>query len=343
MKKHLMIIGGGILQVPAIQIAKEMNLVTIVTDYNKEAYGLKLADYPIVMSTRDIEGSVRIARAFNDHIKIDGAITVGTDASMTVAAIAGALCLPGIKFENALAATNKLKMRERFKIHNVPAPDFKGCWTLIETIDAFNIIGPPVVIKPTTNMGARGVKRVDTENEIESAFQSAKQNSPSGEVIVEKYMDGDELSVDALIYNNKIHFAGIADRIIKYEPYFVETGHILPSNKPIEIIDEALSVMKQGIEALNLNIGAAKGDLKITNDGVKIVELAARLSGGFMSAYTYPYATGVNLIKNAIKIAMGDQPDDLIPKYNLVSLERGIFPKPGIVKSIAGIDGAKRL
>ncbi len=58
--------------------------------------------------------------------------------------------------------------------------------------------------------------------------------------------------------------------------------------------------MKQGIRALGITIGCAKGDIKITPKGAMMGELAARLSGGFMSAYTYPYATGVNLIRASI-------------------------------------------
>ncbi|MDH5680924.1 MAG: ATP-grasp domain-containing protein, partial [Spirochaetota bacterium] len=343
MKQHLMIIGGGLLQVPAIQTAKEMGLTTIVTDYNKEAYGLKLADYPIVMSTRDIEGTVRVGRAFHEQIKLDGVFTVGTDASMTVAAVAGALNLPGIKFDNALAATNKLKMRQRFKEAGVPSPDYVGCWTIEETLKAYHALGGKVVIKPTSNMGARGVRRVFDEMDVEAAFQSAKKNSPSGEVIVEEFMDGCELSIDALIFNNKIYIAGIADRTIKHEPYFVETGHILPSEQSEDVIEDAITVMKQGIRALGLDIGAAKGDIKITSEGAKVVELAARLSGGFMSAYTYPYATGVNLIENAIKISLGDEPGDLTPRHRGVSVEKAIISKPGIVKFIGGIEEAKKV
>ncbi len=338
-----MIIGGGLLQVPVIQTAKEMGLATIVTDYNKSAYGLKIADYPIIMSTRDIEGTVRVARAFNDHIAIDGVITVGTDASMTVAAVAGAINLSGIKFENALAATNKLKMRQRFEEHCVPSTGFMGCWTKEESFIAVKDLGLPVVVKPTTNMGARGVTRVNHKDNLEKAFNLAKQNSPSGEVIIEQYIEGYELSIDALIFNNKFYVSGIADRIIQYSPYFVEIGHIMPSNKPKQVIEEAIRVMKSGTKALGLDIGAAKGDIRVNSDGAKIIELAARLSGGFMSAYTYPYSTGVNLIKNAILIALGEEPKEMTPVLDNTSVEMAIIPEPGIVKSIYGVDNAKAL
>jgi len=64
---------------------------------------------------------------------------------------------------------------------------------------------------------------------------------------------------------------------------------------------------EEGIKALGINMGCAKGDIKITSDGPKIGELAARLSGGFMSAYTYPLSTGVDLMRAAIEIALGQE------------------------------------
>ena len=47
--KNILIIGAGFLQVPAIKIANELGLTTIVTDYNENAPGMKIADYPIVV------------------------------------------------------------------------------------------------------------------------------------------------------------------------------------------------------------------------------------------------------------------------------------------------------
>lgn len=343
--KTLMIIGAGILQVPAIEIAKEMNLKTIVTDYNPSAPGLKIADVPIIMSTKDIEGTVRVAKEYASKDRIDGVITVGTDASMTVAAVANALGLPGIKFEDAEAATNKIKMRTRFKQFNVPSPDFASCWKLE---DAYNFIKNhkfPLVIKPADNMGARGVVRIDSEDELPQKFEHAKKFSPSGELIIEEFMEGFELSIDALTFDGKIYITGVADRMIDFEPYFVEIGHIMPSELPEEQQNEAIEVMKKGMKALGINYGAAKGDIKITPKGAMVGEIAARLSGGFMSAYTYPLSTGVNLIKAAIKIALGERPteEELKPKFRKVAVEKAIIPQPGYVLSIKGIEEAKKI
>lgn len=347
--KSILIIGAGMLQVPAIKIASEKGLTTIVTDYNKDAPGMAIADFPLVVSTRDIDGTVRVVKDFNQKHKIDGVITVGTDASMTVAAVANALNLPGIKFENAEAASNKVKMRERLKSHGVPVPDFRKCWNEEDLHKAAKELGYPLVIKPADNMGARGVMKIENELMLETAYQNAKKGSPSGNLIVEQYMKGPELSIDALIYDGEIFITGVADRIIEREPYFIEMGHVMPSALPEEKLNNAIEVFKAGIKALGLTIGAAKGDIKVTEDGAKIGEIAARLSGGFMSAYTYPLSSGVNLIANAIDIALGNPPENLVPTKDWVSIEKTILPAPGIVKDIIGvertlaIDGVKEL
>lgn len=342
-KKTIMIIGGGLLQTPAIDTAKKMGYQVIVTDYNPEAIGMKHADIPIVMSTRDIQGSVRIAKQQNEITPISGVLTVGTDASQTVAAVANALNLPGIRFEDAEAATNKIKMRMRFKEHNVPSPAFLPVWSLSDAKKACKILGFPLVIKPSDNMGARGVIKIENANQISDAFKFAKSASPSGDLIIEQFMDGPELSIDAIVYNGEITITGVADRIIDFPPNFVELGHNMPSALPQEKINDAINVMKQGIHALGITIGAAKGDIKVTKNGAMIGELAARLSGGFMSAYTYPLSSGVDLMKAAIEVSLGQEPGNLEPVFNRVAIERAVICKPGIVKSISGLEEALKV
>jgi isopentenyl diphosphate isomerase/L-lactate dehydrogenase-like FMN-dependent dehydrogenase/biotin carboxylase len=343
MGKTIMIIGGGLLQVPAIQTAKKMGLQVIVTDYNADAIGLKYADIPLIMSTRDIQGSVRIAKIQNEKTPISGVLTVGTDASMTVAAVANALSLPGIKYDDAEAATNKLKMRMRLTANNVPCPNFLPVWSLSDAKKAASILGFPLVLKPSDNMGARGVSRINNKGEIADAFALAKSASPSGELIIEEYMEGYELSIDAVIFNEEITITGVADRIIEYPPYFVETGHTMPSQLSEELQNAACEIMRNGIKALGITIGCAKGDIKLTKHGAMVGEIAARLSGGFMSAYTFPLSSGVDLMKAAIEIALGQEPGNLEAIRHRVSIERAIICKPGIVRKICGLEDAYKI
>ena len=336
MKKNLIIIGGGFLQTPLIHTALDMGLHLIVFDMSPEAPGMALAQEPVIMSTRDIEGCVRTARRLKEEKNIHGVITAGTDASRAVAAIAGSLELPGIRYADAEAASNKVLMRKRLLKAGVPIPGFFSVWSLKEARDAMDELNFPLVIKPADNMGARGVVKIQNRGEISACFKHAKKYSPTGEMILEEFMEGPELSIDALAWDGQIKMTGIADRIIAREPYFVELGHNMPSALPADILDEAEHIMRAGMRALGIHTGAGKGDLKVTPDGVKVGEIAARLSGGFMSSHTYPLHSGVNLLKGAIQIALGEEPRELTPPRNKVAIERGILTDPGKILVLEG-------
>ena len=341
--KTILIIGGGLLQVPIIQTAKTMRLHTVVADMNPSSIGFQIADEAIVMSTKDVEGMVRESKKFAQNSQIHGVITAGTDASMTVAAVASALQLPGIRFVDAEAASNKVKMRQRLKEFGMPIPRFAAVWSLQDAKDALDSLTFPLVMKPADNMGARGVIKVNQKDDLPTAFRHAKRFCPTGELILEEYMEGPELSVDALAFQGQIRMTGIADRIIEREPYFIEVGHNMPSEMSKEVLDEVERVMAGGMRALGIHLGAGKGDIKVTKEGVKIGEIAARLSGGFMSAFTYPLSTGVNLNRAALLISLGETPDNLDPVLSRVSIERSLLSKPGKLVSIGGVEETKKI
>jgi biotin carboxylase len=341
--KTILIIGGGLLQVPIIQTAKTMKLKTLVADMNPSSIGFQIADEKILMSTKDVEGMVREAKKYCKTNSIHGVITAGTDASMTVAAVASAIGLPGIRFVDAEAASNKVKMRQRLKEHGLPIPRFAAVWSLQDAKDALDSLTFPLVMKPADNMGARGVIKVNHKDEIPHAFRHAKKFCPTGELILEEYMDGPELSVDALAFQGQIRMTGIADRIIEREPFFIEIGHNMPSALSPAILKEVEDVMSRGMRALGIHLGAGKGDIKVTKDGVKIGEIAARLSGGFMSAFTYPLSTGVNLNRAALLIAIGETPDNLEPVISRVSIERSLLASAGKLVQIIGAEETKKI
>ncbi len=320
-----------------------MKLKTVVADMNPESPGFQLANSKILMSTKDIEGMVRETKRYTDGDPIHAVITAGTDASMTVAAVANAIGLPGIRFKDAEAASNKIKMRKRLKEFQVPIPDFAPIWNIQDARDALDFLKFPLVMKPADNMGARGVIKVSNREELHSAFKHAKKYSPTGEMILEEYMEGPEVSVDAITWNGNYRITGLADRIIEREPYFIEVGHTMPSTLSLDIQKEIERIMFMGMKALGITTGAGKGDIKVTPTGVKVGEIAARLSGGFMSAYTYPLSSGINLNRAAILIALGEEPDDLEEKWKKVSIERSILASPGKLVSITGVEEAKEI
>jgi hypothetical protein len=117
----------------------------------------------------------------------------------------------------------------------------------------------------------------------------------------------------------------------------------MPTDMDPRVVTEAVQVFRHGVAALGIKNGAAKGDIKITRDGPKIGEIAARLSGGYMSGWTFPYSSGVEVTDAALNIALGLPPDDLSPRLRCVSAERAFISIPGTVREIVGLDEAAHI
>jgi biotin carboxylase len=345
-RERLLILGAGIMQGPALRLARDMGLETVAVDGDPRAPSAVLADRFECIDLKDREGIEALGRSLMAGGGLSGIMTAGTDFSATVAWVAGRLGLPGIPYEAALNASDKERMRRCFREAHVPSPDFR----ILREVPGPDFSLPfayPAVVKPVDNMGSRGCRRVDTPAELEAAVPDALRFSRSGRVIVEEYMEGPEFSVDAIVYRGKITICGLADRHIFFPPYFIEMGHTMPAILEEDSAEALLRVFTDGVRALGLletgAVGAAKGDVKLSPRGPMIGEIAARLSGGYMSGWTYPYASGAEPTRGAITVALGKPPEGLEPRLLWTSAERAFISIPGRAGAIRGIEEARAL
>ena len=341
MKTQIIILGAGVMQGPAIRIAKEMGLYTVVVDADGKAVNVPMADRFEQIDLKDKEGIEALGRSLLSQGKLGGIMTAGTDFSSSVAWAAERLGLPGIPYEAALNASDKGRMRSCFEKAGVPSPAYRVLSGPEEIPPGLSL---PAVVKPVDNMGGRGCRRVNSPAEMEEALAEALRFSRSRRAIVENFMEGPEFSVDAIVYDDEITICGLADRHIFFPPYFIEMGHTMPTQFPPEDQEAMLETFRAAVRALGIAgkgcRGAAKGDIKLSPSGPMIGEVAARLSGGYMSGWTYPYSSGVQPIRGAIEAALGRRPENLKPSRFWTCAERAFISIPGRVHSISGLDEA---
>ena len=317
--KNIVILGAGLMQKPAILSAKQLGFHTIVVDADPKAVCIPQADEFFQIDLKDREGILELCKRLkNSADGLEGVFTAGTDFSASVSYVCEKLELPAHSFEAAVNASVKTQMRACFEKQGVPSPKFIRAGkddvsdALLEQV--LSKMDFPFVVKPVDNMGARGCRMVRTKEEFLPAVKIACECSRTGYSIIEEYMDGPEFSIDALVYNGKFIVTGFAIRHIKYAPYFIEIGHTMPADIPAKMHDELISVFALGAKAEGLTCGAAKADIKYTKNGPMIGEIAARLSGGYMSGWTYPYASDLNLTEQGILIATGREPSKLLKR-----------------------------
>jgi biotin carboxylase len=340
-KKAIIIVSAGTMQIPAIKIAKEMGLIVIATDLNPNAPGFKYCDHSSIIDSKDAEGHVRYALKNAKELNIQGAFSA-SDCAVTVSAITNALGLPGIPQEVAKISNNKALMKERWIRDKIPTPFGSEVTTINEAKLILKHTGFPAMIKAVDNAASRGSMKINSLDQLDNAIANAKEASITSTAIVEEYITGSEQSVETIIWNGRHYHVGMADRVFGYHPYHIETAHIDPSilnNAKQKLIYETVDA---AADSLGINFGPAKADMIWTSKGPMILEMPARLSGGFHSQYTTPLSSGQNPIRAVMELALGCDLDETLIQVTkpLTSICAGIFPPKGILKAIHGVKEA---
>jgi len=337
----VLIVSAGRMQIPAILTAKSLGLRVVATDRDSDAPGFQFCDEAAVLDSKDVSGHVRFAQENAQRLNLRGAFA-GSDVAVTVAAVTESLALPGISLEVAQRSNNKSLMKERWLRDGIPTPFAVEVSTLDDARQALRHVGFPAIIKAVDNAASRGSKTIYSHESLPLAFQQAVSASKTKTALVEQYVLGPEQSVETIIWRGKHYHVGMADRSFDFLPYHIETSHTDPSHLASDIQRRIYDVVDAAADSLGIDFGPAKADMILTNQGPMILEMPARLSGGFHSQYTTPLSSGQDPIRAVIEMAVGYPLDEslLQPKYNRVSICAGVFPPEGLIAGIHGVEDA---
>lgn len=356
--KSVLILGAGFMQGVAIREAKKIGLRVVAVDGNPNAVCAKEADVFENIDLKNVEALTAFAKAFQEKLGLDAVFTAATDFSYSVAKIAEACNLKSHSVVACENATNKVLMRECLKKANLFSVDFfsitKHEFTQLKQIFEASKLEFPLVVKPADNMGARGCKKVVSFAELKFAVETALAFSRTETAIVEKFIEGKEYSIEGLIIGEKFYVTALADRHIFFPPFFIETGHSIPANISKKDTRKLCEAFEKGTRALGLDYGVCKGDIFLSEGKVFIGEIAARLSGGYMSGWTVPYSSGINITREALLLAVGES-ETVCKRLEKIKLpptrfntkffcaERAWISIPGFVKKVYGLHEAKKL
>ena len=289
-RQRLLVLGAGPAQIGLLRAARERDLFVIAVDRDPSAPGFAYADKRALVSTEDEPAVDRLARAES----VDGIISPGADWPVGVAArVAARLGLPHpIDAATAALVTTKSRQRERFAAAGVPQP------RPLEEATA------PCVVKAPDRQGQRGLTFVRTEEELPAAIEAAIEASRNGVYIVEEYVDGPEVTVQAVSIDGVFHPLLVADRLTADPPAFgVALAHAWPC---VSETQSPIEAARAAAEALGVRNGPTYTQIRVGADGSRVVELAARLGGGH-DAELVEAATGLKLNDLALDFALGNE------------------------------------
>lgn len=286
--KKIMILGAGNAQIDAIKYCKEKGYTVYGCSYTNTDPGIPLLDHFIQLDIKDVEGISEYAK----KEQIDVVYSVGSDLAMpSVMAVSEKLGLPHYISSNT-AALCQAKHKMRLEL----GADFKGnaqfivCEDLSEAVK-YNQF--PGMMKPVDSQGQRGCFRVDCTADIEKNFEKSMSYSTQKRVIIEKFIDGPEVSVNAFMVKGEMKFALVSDRIVFDDlPGGIIKEHLLPTQYT-NSVEETKDLVKRVANRLGITDGPLYVQIKL-EDGVHpiILEVTPRLDGCHMW----------NLIKHFCKV-----------------------------------------
>ena len=340
--KKVMILAGGNDQIALIEELRRYfkgDVEIILVDMSDKVRAIPFADKFLKISTMDKAAVLAAAR----EEKIDYILTACGDQPLsTMAYVATEMGLPTYLSEQDVRdLTNKRFMKEKMVASGIPTakhiyidknwdgkiPDFEY----------------PLVVKPVDSNGSKGVKKVFTPADMEKALKEAFQYSLSGDVIIEEFKQGEELSVDVYVEGTTAKLLSItaSKKIEENKDSFTIIQSYYPASTDYQE-ERVLEICQKIADAWNLHDTPLLVQMIQKGDNYNVLEFSARMGGG--SKYRLiQVLSGVNIMKVYVEMVMGDKPKVAPVKQYNNAIMSYIYCYPGVYKSVEGLEELKDL
>jgi hypothetical protein len=245
-------------------------------------------------------------------------ITAYADAQIgTASVLAAALGLDYFGLDVADRLLDKVVQRQALQDGGLPVP---RCLVVPPTPTPHDAdvlaeaVEFPVVLKPRHGSASRHTYLVRDATHLGALFDELSADGQDGtDMIVEEYMEeaaaapsphfGDYVSVESVVSHGRISHLAVTGRLPAAKP-FRETGLIIPSDFAPALVEEILEVAGHAITALGIRTGCLHTEIKLTDKGVRVIEVNGRI-GGFVAPTLALAAPGLNFIEISLRVALG--------------------------------------
>lgn len=314
--KKLAIIGAGRAACDYATNAREMGIETHCFAWSKGAMAKGCVDEFHSISIFEEEEIIRVC----SDLGVSGVVATTELTIAPAARIAAKLGLVGNAVEAAEMITDKYQNRVRAsEVEGLCQPRFALVSAPGEILDAgFSF---PLVLKPTSLGGKRGVSVVRTPSDLEDAFSFAEEEAAGRcPFIVEEFIeDGMECSVESLSFEGRHWFPQVTEKVSSGAPHCIELGHHQPAAISVGLRKKIEAVIGALLTNLGVENGPCHTEIKIKDDDIFLIEVNARPGGDLISHPLVELSTGYPYLKGSIQIALGDfdgiREEDLINRY----------------------------
>lgn len=274
---------------------------------------LALVDDVILVDTSDVDAVLAAVIDADGRPRFD-AVTSFSDYHTEVAAtVAQRLGLPGPSPDALRRANHKHLLRRAFgddggNLRHALVGDLDAA------LKAAADLGYPVIAKPPAEAIGYGVRRCDDDGQLTAAvaelsgYTSSLRGQPrTGEVLLEEYVDGVEVSVESMSYGGTTHIYGVTSKDLFGDPYYIECGHTFPVPMPEESRAELYGVVRRALASIGYDYGPCHTEVRLTDRGWRLIEANPRTPSSCMTMLVTD-VTGRSPILDAWLLAVGEVP-----------------------------------
>lgn len=291
----LAIIGASVGQLPLCLKAKEMGLETHCFAWDNGAVCKDVVDFFYPISILEKDTIVEECRKLN----IDGVVSNASELTAEITAyISEKLGLNGTPYKVLEQLHDKFYIRQLSKnIKGLSKP-------LFYKYNGEDLNVYPCVIKPCIGSAKSGVSFVDKKENFNEAIQYALRSS-DGDIIVEEYIIGKELSVESISFQGKHTVIQITDKDSSSAPHFVELGHHQPAIISDCVMSKIKEIIPNILDMIGYTNGASHIEIKYNNDKIYLIEVNLRGGGDEISNKLVQMSSGYDYLRCMIEVSLG--------------------------------------
>ena len=336
--------GGMRISCEIVRKAQFMGVYTIVADYYPvdKSPAKVIADKAVEISVTDVDAVLKVIR----DEAVDGVIVGFNDMLLPYyAEICNKAGLPcyGTKeqFETLIAKDQYKSLCRQFGVPTIPEYN-------IDDVD----IKYPVLVKPVDNSGSRGITICHNREELEIAVEIGRKASKTGKVLIERYMDGREVTVFWTFQDGNYYLSGLANRHVKHNQgddiIPLPVGYTFPSVYLPKYRKEIEANCKRMFRHLGIKDGMMFMQCKVENGICYVYDLGFRLTGS-LEYKILERVCGYNPLEMMIYFALTGKMGDVsiaekaIPEFKTPAFNVSCLCAPGTIKEIMGVKEVKQM
>jgi len=282
-----------------------------------------------------------LAATLHRRQPFDAALSFQEYGLLNAALVHDELAIFGNPLSAVRLARDKGRLRQHMHAQGIPSIPFRLVASPSEVLEFAADIGWPVMIKPVSASGSDCVQKLTGPADTDAAFAKITGKYPGEGVIVEQFMVGPEISVEAISWDGHHTVLGVTDKITTGAPYFVELGHTHPSSLGAGVLAEVEALTVRLLASMGHRFGPSHTEMIVTADGPRIVESHTR-TGGDRIFELVKIVHGIDMFEATLKGFAGAFPE-IAPHAPAGAAIRYFDLPVGLIACVEGIDEARAM